>query len=356
MNTDKEEVQIDLLALAKKLWDNRKFIIKCSVIGAVIGIIIALSIPKEYTTIVVLTTESSKSTGGGMGALASMARINLGGAGSEDVFSPELYPEVLKSTPFIQGLMKINVIDEEQDINTTFYNYLKEEQKVAWWSYILGAPKALTGIFSSENVNHSTTIVNNPRFISEEEMGLIAQVKASYGISTDKKSGVTTIDVTAQSPKISAFVADTLTSYLQTYIIEQRTKKAKTDLENSQKLYNQAKANYYSSQQNVASFADGNMNVISAKYRINQERLQNEASLAYSVYNQMAQQVQMNKIKVQDNTPVFTVIQPAIESLFPEKPKKKIIVIGLVFLSLATSCGWILAKDYIKQLKDNIKA
>ena len=353
---NKEEVEIDLLELGRKLLDKKKFIIKCSIIGAVVGIIIAFSIPKEYTTTVVLTTGSGESAKGNMGALASMAGINLGGVQSEDVFSPNLYPSVLNSTPFIQGLLDINVRDDVQGIDTSLYEYINKEQKSPWWSYIFKAPGAVIGIFSSKkDSTNNKAINNNPRFISQEEMSLIETIKNSYKVTTDKKTGITSIDVTSQSPKISAFLADTLTSYLQNYVIEQRTKKANTDLVNSEKLYEQSKKDYYKSQQNLAAFADANMNVISAKYKINQERLQNEASIAYSVYNQMAQQVQMNKIKVQDNTPVFTIIQPAIEPLFAEKPKKKVIVIALLFLSIVGSCGWILGKDYIKQLKDNIK-
>ena len=350
MVDNKEEVEIDLLELGKKLWGKKRFIIKCSIIGAIVGVVIAFSIPKEYTTTVVLTTGSGESAKGSMGALASMAGINLGGSGTEDVFSPELYPSVLNSTPFIQGLLDINVRDDERGINTSLYEYISKDQKSPWWSYILKTPGALISVFSSKENTEEASTNFNPRYISQEEMSLIETIKNSYKVTTDKKTGITSIDVTSQSPKISAFLADTLTSYLQNYVIEQRTKKANTDLVNSEKLYEQSKKDYYKSQQNLATFADANMNVISAKYKINQEKLQNEASIAYSVYNQMAQQVQMNKIKVQNNTPVFTIIQPAIEPLFAEKPKRKIIIIGLVFLSILGSSSWILGKDYIRQL------
>lgn len=348
---EKEEKEIDLLELGKKLWDNKKLIIKYSIIGAVVGIIIAFSVPKVYTTTVILTTESGKSVSGSMGALASMAGINIGSIENQDVFSPELYPEVINSTPFIQGLLNINVVDKKQNINTSLYTYLKEEQKSTWWSYIFKTPLVILDIFlAREDTNNDKT---NLRSISEDEMSIIESIRLSYSVTTEKKTGLTTIEVTSQSPIVSAFLADTLTSYLQSYIIEQRTKKAKTDLTNSEKLYEQARIEYYKSQQNLASFADANMNVISAKYRINQEKLQNEASIAYSVYNQMAQQVQMNKIKVQDNTPVFTIIQPAIEPLFPSKPNKKMTLIAFIFLSMIGACGWILGKDYILQLKND---
>lgn len=344
---NKEEIEIDLLELGKKLWSKKKFIIKCSIIGAIVGVVIAFSIPKEYTTTVIITTEANKTSGGSMGALASMAGINLGGVGGEDVFSPELYPEVLNSTPFIQGLLEINVIDQKQNINSTLYTYLKDDQKSTWWSYFLKAPIALINLFS--DTKEEPLFEDNGRYISDEEMNLIKQLREVSSIATDKKTGVTTIKVTAQSPKISAFLADTLTSYLQTYIIEQRTKKAKTDLASSQKLYDQSKNHYYNMQDSLASFSDANMNVISAKYKINQEKLQNEATLAYSVYNQMAQQVQMDKIKIQDKTPVFTVIQPAIEALKASSPNKGVILIILVFLS-ATIASLYQLRSEIKKI------
>lgn len=348
-DNEKEEKEIDLLELARKLWDNKKFIIKVSLVGAVIGVIVAFSIPKEYTTTVILTSESGKLPTGGMGALASMAGIDLGNNIGDDVFSPELYPDVLNSTPFVQGLLDINVSDINQNIDTTLYCYIKDNQKVAWWSYIFGVPGLILNLFSSEDNQESSASVKKKYFISQKDMDIIEALRNSYLINTDKKTNVTTLEVTAQSPIIAAYLADTLTSYLQSYIIEQRTKKANTDLANTEKLYTNAKADYYKAQQNLASFIDGNRSVTSAKYMVNQEKLQNEATTAYSVYNQMAQQVQMNRIRVQDNTPVFTIIQPAIEPLTPSKPKKKMIIIALSFLGLVSACGWVL-KGEIKKM------
>ena len=178
MVDNKEEVEIDLLELGKKLWSKKRFIIKCSIIGAIVGVVVAFSIPKEYTTTVVLTTESGKSAGGSMGALASMAGINLGGAQSEDVFSPELYPNVLNSTPFIQGLLDINVRDDAQGINTSLYDYINKEQKSAWWSYIFKAPGVLMDFFSTSSSLEGQ--ISTPRYISKEEMELIENFRSSY--------------------------------------------------------------------------------------------------------------------------------------------------------------------------------
>lgn len=346
-NNIAEEKEIDLLALANKIWVNKKFILKALGVGFVIGLIIAFSIPKEYTTTVILTPESKSTASGSMGSLAALAGINMNSVVGEDALaSPELYPSVISSTPFLRGLLDIKVTDSEMGIDTTLYSYMNDYQSVAWWGYILKAPGLLKGLFSSEKIDMNDNN-SNTRIISEEEQNILNNLTDRLTISSDKKTGVTTIEVMMQSPEISAYLADTVTSYLQSYIIDYRTQKARKDLAYSEKLYEESKADYYKTQAALATYIDGNMNVVSAKYRTTQERLQNEASLAFTIYNQMAQQLQMAKVKVQDTTPVFTVIQPAVEPLFPSKPSKKMVIIGVLFFSIFAASMWIIKEDIL---------
>lgn len=351
---NKEEKGIDLLELGKKLWENKKFIIKCSIVGVILGVVIAFSIPKEYTTTVVLITESNSTTGGGMSALASMAGINLNANSSEDIFSPELYPEVLKSTPFVQGFLDVVVIDESQGINTTLYDYLEKEQQESWWTYIIKFPAAIIQMIAGSK-NEEDLATKSHRYISGEDQKIIENLTQAYTINTDKKTGITTIEVTAQSSIISAYLADTLTSYLQSYIISQRTKKAATDLNNSKELFAQTQTEYYRAQSELAKFVDQNHGLSQAKHVVHKDRLQSEVSLTFSVYNQMAQQVQVNMIKVQDNTPVFTIIQPPIEPLVPSSPKKKIILLGFIILSITVASIWSIKNDLLSILKHELK-
>ncbi|NDV69011.1 Wzz/FepE/Etk N-terminal domain-containing protein [Dysgonomonas sp. 25] len=343
----KGEIEIDLLALGNKVWSKKKFIFKVVGVGIILGLIIAFSIPKEYTTTVILTPESQASgVSGSMSSLASLAGINLNAAGGQDALaSPDLYPDVIRSTPFLRGLFDVEVTDSEQGIDMTLYDYLTEHQKAPWWSYILKAPGLLLKVFSSSDEDSAMAVRPNGRILTQKEMMAIGILAERIFIASDKKTNVTTVEVTMQSPEISAYLADTITSYLQDYIISYRTQKARKDLEYAENLFEESKKDYYQAQKNLASFIDANMNVVSAKYQTRQEQLQNEANLAYSVYNQTAQQLQLAKIKVQNNTPVFTVIQPAVQPLIPAKPSKKLILVGFVFLSFVGAVFWILKKD-----------
>lgn len=350
--TISSEKEIDLLDLGKKLWLKRKFILKVSLVGLVFGVVVSFSIPKEYTTTVILAPEANVQGGSNSsaGALAAMAGINLGGNVSDGDIAPDLYPNIIESTPFILGLFNVRVNDLKNEVDTTLYSYIKDEQRSAWWSKIMKLPAGIIGLFSSGNRTETSDSINYFS-LTKKQTEVFNTLKDRITLTVDKKTGIITLTSTMQDPNISATIADTLISYLQSYIISYRTQKARQDLIFTESLYTEAKKDYSDAQQKYAKYLDENQNVILASYRVNQEKLQNEMTLAYGVYNQVAQQLQLAKVKVQDITPVYTIIQPAIIPLIPTKPNKKIIVIGFVFLFVTTACGYILGKDFLKNFK-----
>ncbi len=352
-----QEQEIDFLELAQKVWAERKLVIKACVGAAVIGVVVAFSIPKEYATSMKLAPETTgKSSGGSMGALAAMAGINLGSSSGQDALSPDLYPDIVSSTPFLTGLFDVNVTTQDGSVKTSLYEYMKEHQRKPWWGSVLSAPfKALgwgMSLFRETEKDAPAGSKVDPFKLTPKQAGIVNALSSRIMVSVEKKTGVTTLSVQMQDPVISAALTDTVMHRLQDYITDYRTNKARHDLAFTEKLYKEAKENYYTAQQRYARHVDGNLDVILQSYRSEQERLQNEMTLAYGVYNQLAQQLQMAKAKVQEITPVYTVVQPAVVPLRPIKPNKIIILFGFVFLAAAGSSLWILyGRDLLKNLK-----
>ena len=349
-----EEQEIDLIELAKKVWSGRKLVLKACGIAIIVALVVGFSTPKEYSTTVTLAPETGGSTSrGSMGALAAMAGINLGSTTGEDALSPELYPDIVSSTPFLVDLFNIHVRDEEGEIDTTLYAYLKDEQRSPWWSAVISAPFKVVGwtlsLFKSDDDAEGEESEGFNTFrLTSEETGIANALNSRIAVSVDKKTGVTTLSVTMQDPLISASLTDTVMHCLQNYITDYRTNKARHDLAFTEKLYAEAKNNYEEAQQKYAKFVDANQNIILRSFAVEQERLQNEMNLTYQVYTQVSQQLQMAKAKVQEITPVYTVVQPATVPLRASKPNKMMILIGFVFLAGVGSVGWILfVRDFI---------
>lgn len=354
-----QEQEIDLIELAKKVWEGRKLVLKTCGWAVLVGLVVGFSIPKEYTANVTLAPESTaggKSMGGGLSALAGMAGINLGASQTADALSPELYPDIVKSIPFSIEMFEVKVTDMKGELNTTVYEYLKEHQKKPWWGYITSAPfKALGWVIKTikgEKDEIKTVNTVDPFKLTNEQNDVISVLGKRISVQVDKKTSVIKISVTMQDPLIAATMTNEVMEKLQDYITEYRTNKARKDLEYTQKLYEESMQSYHEAQQEYAAYMDRNQNVSLRSAQTQQERLRNEMELAFNVYNQTAQQLQVAKAKVQEDTPVYTVVEAASVPLRATKPSKAMILIGFVFLAGVGACGWILfGKDLIDSFR-----
>ena len=339
--------EIDLLELARKLWDGRRMLLKWAVYGAVAGLVIAFSIPKEYTTTIKLAPEArnNQSVGGNLGALAAMAGISAGSGSGADAIGTQLYPDIVSSIPFAIDLFDVKVTDIEGRDTVTVREYLTEDISSPWWSYITSLPgRAIGGIMSLFRSSDDTGDPQKPDAfrLTPAESGIAGALASRVNVESAAKTSVISISVTMQDPMVSAMLADTVAEKLKEYVIDYRTNKARKDMEYAQKLNDEARQAYYEAQQRYANYLDNNQGIILRSRRNEEERLQNEQSLAFNLYNTTAQQLQVAKAKVQEITPVFTVVQPSTVPLAPSKPSKMLIIVGCVFLAFVAASAWTL--------------
>ena len=343
-----EEKEIDLLELVYKLWAQRKLILIWCMWGVLAGLIIAFSIPKEYSTSVKLAPESKGGRAnltGGLGALASMARISTSASNGADAVYPQLYPDIVESIPFATSLFDVPIKDKDGK-NYTIKEYILEETRNPWWSTVMGIPKKtlglVIGIFrNKENKEEGEHITDNFQLTPEESM-LVGALRQRISANVDQKTNVITITATMQDPMVSAMLVDTVVDRLSDYVTNYRTNKARHDLEYAQKLNEEAQKEYYKAQQQLADYIDRNQNLATRSAQVTQERLQNESTLAFNLYNETSLQVQNAKSRVQETTPVYTVITPATVPMVPTKPRKGLIIGGCAFLAIIVCCAWIL--------------
>lgn len=349
--------EIDIVGLILLLWSKRKRIIINCFIGGVLSILVAYSIPKEYTSTVVLAPETSSGSGasGSLGALASMAGVNLGGlSGDEDALYPELYPQIISSTPFLCDLMSLMVETKDGDLSTTLYDYLTEHQKKTWWSKIIKAPiKMIKSMVGTEIVDTIMPTNESGMYMTRKQYLTLVSLNEKISVIVDRGNFVITLNVTMQDPKVAAYVASVVSDKLQEYIGTYRSAKARKDLAYTEMLYKEAQEKYYAAQQAYAKYVDQHQGVVKMQYQIEQNRLSNEQDLAFNVYNQIAQQLEMARAKVSESTPVCVVMQPAIMPIKASAPKKMMIGLLYVFLAFFGTVSWIVVKDRIIDTRSN---
>jgi len=356
---DDDELQIDWMGILRQVLAIRKKLYKAAAVGVVLGILIALGTPKQYTVSITLSPEMGSGKSGS--GLASMAASFLGGSigsDSPDALNATLAPDIVASTPFLMELFDARVVSQDKQIDTTFTAYL-DEQKSSWMGYVLKAPgMAISGIKSlfSEKKEKTATIQKGAIELNEKDAAKLGSLRQAITVEADKKTAITTLSVTLQDPKVTATIADSVVSKLQQYITAYRTSKAKEDCQYLEKLYKERQQEYYDAQQRYARYVDANSNVVFQSTLAERERLQNDMNLAYQVYSQVAQQLQVARAKVQEEKPVFAVVEPAVVPLNPSGTSRKVIVLGFLFLAVAFTGAWeLLGKKYWQLLKEGLK-
>lgn len=357
---DDDELQIDWMGILRQVLAIRKKLYKAAAVGVVLGILIALGTPKQYTVSITLSPEMGSGKSGS--GLASMAASFLGGSigsDSPDALNATLAPDIVASTPFLMELFDARVVSQDKQIDTTFTAYL-DEQKSSWIGYVLKAPGMAIGgiksLFSNKEQEETDTVQEGTIELNEKDAAKLGSLRKAIVTEVDKKTAITTLSVTLQDPKVTATIADSVVSKLQQYITAYRTSKAKEDCQYLEKLYKERQQEYYDAQQRYARYVDANSNVVFQSTLAERERLQNDMNLAYQVYSQVAQQLQVARAKVQEEKPVFAVVEPAVVPLNPSGTSRKVIVLGFIFLAVAFTGAWeLLGKKYWQLLKEGLK-
>lgn len=137
-----EEIEIDLMDILRKIIGIRKLIYKAAGIGLVIGVIIAICIPKQYTAEVTLSPEMGSNKGGGLSGLAaSFLGSDVAMGDGTDALNAFLSADIVSSTPFLLELSTMEIPASKGE-NMTLSTYLDEEY-IPWWSYVIGFPSII---------------------------------------------------------------------------------------------------------------------------------------------------------------------------------------------------------------------
>ena len=327
---EEESIQISFSGLWEVLKKEKWWIIAISILFTIAGAFYAFSLKEEFISEGKILPEVA-SKGGSMGqfaGLAALAGVDLGGvAAGTDAVRPDLYPDVIKSTPFFMSLLDASITDKTNKTRK-FYDF---------YDKII-----LDNKLNAED--QKTRFKNNPKYvvIDKHTEKTIKDLRQRVVCSYDKKTGVIGISVKMPDPVVAASVAKYTMDYLTDYIINYRTEKLKRDLDFlGERLYI-AKGKYYNKQENKASYSD-RVPLEALRFQaadLQRERIEAEYKTASSFYSTLLQKYEEAKLKVQQETPVIKVLEPPVVPNLKSEPKKSIIIAS--FLIIGTVLAFII--------------
>jgi LPS O-antigen subunit length determinant protein (WzzB/FepE family) len=352
--------EIDLIELLKKIYLEKKLILKISVLATLFGVVYALFQPNEFTsstTFIPQLSSGVKTGGSSLSGLASLAGIDVGSAESSSDFPPTLYPQVVNGIPF-----KLDLLSNEIKLNNKVVlvkDYFLEKKSSlniigTLKKYTIGLPSLILSLFkdkdSKEPFNESEIYL-----VTEQDKNLFGVLNNNLSLSINEKEGFITISFTDANKNIAAQITQIAQNLLQEKIIEFKNKASKETLEFAVKQYDEIKELHEILQDERAIFVDKNINISSSLFQNKLSRIESELNISESILLQLANQAEQARLQVNKNTPVFTTIQPVTIPFERSAPKRSSIVIVFAFLGLVLSTGYVLVKeplsDIIKSLK-----
>jgi hypothetical protein len=227
--------------------------------------------------------------------------------------------------------MTIGVETKKGDVKCSYYKYLRDYQKGAWWSVAMGNLKNLIKKPEADSYegNEKISVFD----LTKTQSDIFEAASGNIDCKVDKKTSVVTITVTDQDPRVCAIMADSTCKKLQDFIVSYRTNKARIDFEYYENLCKESKAEYEAALKMYAKTADSYTNTVMETYKSKVESLENEVQAKYSVYTAISTQLQTARAKLHEATPAFTVIESASVPTKPAGPKRVFISIGMMMLS-----------------------
>ncbi|QHW00504.1 GNVR domain-containing protein [Spirosoma endbachense] len=327
---DDDEIEIRLSDIIGFLKNSRRRIIIGALIGFTVGALYAFSKSNIYTSQVTVMPEIQARSGGlgGLGSLAGLAGIDINSAtgGGVDAIRPDVYPDVLQSVPFALYLLKQPVYSQKLQAKMSLAKFVNQINASGFIGIIAGMFSKKDEITKDERLdpgNFSQAIQ-----VTKEQEELIKVIQKTVTALYDKKTGLLTLTSSVQDPVVAATVARLSLEYLTNYITTYRTEKARRQVTFLVQRVNEAKSRYQTAEYILSTYRDRNRNVFLNTAKIDEQRLQADFLLEQSVYNELSKQLEQAKIKVQDETPVFKILEPPTVPLRKSAPKRSLIILG----------------------------
>lgn len=362
--------EIDLIELVKTVWDGRRLIVISVVLFVVIGLIVAIGSPDVYTSEVKIMPEAQEGNSlGSLGGLAAQFGIAPRAQNSGQGISPNMYPEIIQSNLFLQDLSSYTVALPASTEEVSLSEYLSEHQEGSISlsgliiRYTIMLPFTLKNhFFSDEEMDSEVTEglfdtkkENRILRLSEAEWGVLRQLQGIISIENNSETGLVTVSVDMQNPQIAADVADEVVQRLSEYVIEKRTEKARENAMFIRDRFEEARGDFMEAQNELAEFNDSNQGQLTAMARTREQLLQSRYNLSFNLYNSLAERLEEANIRLQEEIPVITIIEPAAVPDTRSEPNRTFILLTYTIMGIILGVVLIFGLKFWKTIQEKLK-
>lgn len=357
-----DDDEIDLVELAKNIWAGRWTIAKITGVFIVIGLFIALFSPVEYESEAILMPEVQQQQEGRAGQLLQQfgGAFGFGGGGAQmrpGTIPPMIYPRIVNSLSFQQELLEQEIRFASYGVTTTIPDFYENHYRPSLTQYIqrftIGLPFTVLDWIRGED-DVVKTVEEDPFVgefiqISKKGLELIENIRNRISVSLDEETGLLSTGVTLHDARAAAELNRHLIEMLKQYVTDYRLEKARQDLEFVEQQHESSRERFEREQIRLAEFRDQNIALTTARAQTELERLQDQKDVAFNVFNSLSQQLEQARLQVQEQTPVFSMVQAVNVPSDKSRPRRGVISISFLFFGIIIGTVFSVFKSYRKK-------
>lgn len=279
----------------------------------------------------------------------------------------ESFQGIIENYPFLLNLLEQEIISEKYGGYVKIEDYINQIEipspYYVFTSKIKSIPDVIFRYFkpqksSSEIVNWSKKIpIDTLNVVRQEKFRSMALLLKHVSVVGANPVKIITIMPEA---KVSTRLNNLVYQNLVKEVTRIKTAKLERDLKLNKIQLDEAKVNFLISQKKLADFRDANKGNNSANNLSKLERLSTEFNLFSSIYTSLATEYELSRVKINENTPYFDLVEPAFVPLLPDdsggidfKVILKWFLIGVIsgVAFIGVYSGLIISKIFNERLK-----
>lgn len=362
-NTDSSEMErsgeeeVDIWNLVRILWDGRKYVYLFTIAFLFLGLFHVSLGPEEFVSDAVLLQESSGDQGGSQRFLQSLGSFGFGssssGSGSTGELGPGMYPMIVQSIEFQRELISKPIEFSNYEEQITLLEYFEEHYEEPLRDKVYGFVRAYTiqlpfRIFDwivnikffeeekQEDEEDEEELDERVLALSSEEASTIGKVVPRIELVLE--GNLITVNTTMPDRMSAAMLNVLVIEQIQEYVTEYKVEKARQNVEFTQSQLTIAEERYNQAQRELAEFRDQNINISSNVARTEEESLSNHRDRMFNIYNSLSVELEQARLRLQEETPVFSVMQ---KSSIPSRSLGTSNRIIVVFIILGGMFGFL---------------
>ena len=256
-------------------------------------------------------------------------------------------------------------VEKSEEEEITLYDFYANEEYQPFnlieniKKYTIGLPGVLISAIGGNNskgsshapANDSTSIP----ILSKKEERVYQTIQSSIQLNMNSKEGYIGMSYTFSEAEAAARITDQVRKTLEQYVTAFKSEKVEDNLAFVQQSFNDARDDFLEKQERLATFQDANRGLTTASARATEQRLRSEYDIAFTVYNELAKQLEQAKLTVKESKPVLTVIEPVVVPAQKSAPRRSKILAAFTFLGVVLSIGWVFIKPFVAEIAQGVR-